>query len=160
MVSVFYCKWWDYIFGSLAHIRIHILQSSVQSAISILQPPTFKGKFKKITAHTEVFNTYNLRFLILTIFRVKVVFSKYIHVTKHQLRSKSQNLSNEHLSILYFNRVLYFNTDFLQPSTAFFLFQEILFWNVKKNFWKCRQRYTYRVLQTIQMKINPLGVWA
>ena len=136
MVSVFYCKWWDYIFGSLAHIRIHILQSSVQSAISILQPPTFKGKFKKITAHTEVFNTYNSRFLILTIFRVKVVFSKYIHVTKHQLRSKSQNLSNEHLSILYFNRVLYFNTDFLQPSTAFFFISRDSFLKCKKKLLK------------------------
>ena len=41
-----FIKWWSRFFiANDGIIRIHILQSTVQSAISILQPPTFKGKF-------------------------------------------------------------------------------------------------------------------
>jgi hypothetical protein len=58
-----FIKWWSRFFiANDGIIRIHILQSSVQSAISILQPLLLKLIQRSMVA----------------IFRVKVVFSEYI----------------------------------------------------------------------------------
>ena len=37
---------------------------------------------------------------------------------------------------------------------------DLISWIFGKQNWHCGQRYTYRVLQTIQMKLIPLCVWA